>query len=168
MVSCGPHKLWMLNSQMPWAWGSATETPTEALTRDPCSLSILNSSFFSVSCHLGQQTEGSIWCMDPKHVTFHCARTSVLPGAGTADQLAKQVCQCVKIPANSFPRFLEYYTTSFNSKAFCPCKLPALWSELTILTTKHKLFLQSTPGSPKRCSKSMAWSFWNLGKHKPE
>lgn len=129
-------------------------------------LSILNSSFFSVSCHLGQQTEGSIWCMDPKHVTLCCARTSVLPGAGTADQLAKQVCQCVKIPANSFPRFLEYYTTSFNSKAFCPCKLPALWSELTMLTTKHKLFLQSTPGSPKRCPKSMAWSFWNLGKHK--
>lgn len=38
---------------------------------------------------------------------------------------AKQVCQCVKIPSNSFPRFLEYYTTSFNSKAFCPCKLAA-------------------------------------------
>lgn len=123
MVSCGYHKLWMLNSQMPWAWGSATETPTEALTKDPCSLSTLNSSFFSVPCHLGQQTEGSIWCIDPKHVTLRCARTSVLPEAGTADQLAKQVCQCVKIPANSFPRFLEYYTTSFNLKAFCPCKL---------------------------------------------
>lgn len=44
--------------------------------------------------------EGDIWCLDPKHATLPCTGTSVLSRTGTADQLIKQVCQLVKIPAN--------------------------------------------------------------------
>lgn len=115
---------------MPWAWGSTIEIPREAQTLDPYKPLNPKHLLFSVCWHLRQQSEGSIWCLDLQHVTLHCAGTSVLPGAGTADQLVKQACQSVKIPVNSFLRFLEYYTLSFNSKASRLCKLSALWNKL--------------------------------------